>query len=84
MSKSLLSHASPRAFDLFDARTLRFPCELFCAEQVVPGSDYPCPIGDMTPCRVVHEAKLAEIDTKAILGGNAARLFRIENGCSSR
>ena len=69
---------------LFDARTLRFLCEIFGAERVVLGSDYPFPIGDMTPCRIVHEAKLAEIDTKAILGGNAARLFRIENGCSAR
>ena len=65
---------------LFDPRALRFLCGCFGAERVVLGSDYPFPIGDLQPCRIVRDAKLSEIDTRAILGDNAARLFRIENG----
>jgi aminocarboxymuconate-semialdehyde decarboxylase len=67
---------------LFDPRTLRFLVELFGAEKVMLGSDYPFPIGDMTPCKIVHDAGFSEIDTSAILGDNAAKLFKIEGGCS--
>ena len=67
---------------LFDPRTLRFLVEQFGAEKVVLGSDYPFPIGDLTPCRIVHDAGLSEVDTSAILGDNAAKLFCLEGGCS--
>lgn len=67
---------------LFDPRTLRFLVELFGAEKVMLGSDYPFPIGDMTPCQIVHDANFSEIDTSAILGDNAAKLFKIDGGCS--
>lgn len=67
---------------LFDPRTLRFLVELFGAEKVMLGSDYPFPIGDMTPCKIVHDSGFSEIDTSAILGDNAAKLFRIDGGCS--
>jgi aminocarboxymuconate-semialdehyde decarboxylase len=67
---------------LFDPRTLRFLVELFGAEKVVLGSDYPFPIGDMTPCKIVHDANLSEVDTSAILGDNAAKLFRLDGDCS--
>ncbi len=66
---------------LFDARTLRYLCDSFGASRVVLGSDYPFPIGDLTPCRIVHEAGLSEIDTRAILGDNAARLFALGERC---
>ncbi len=66
---------------LFDVRALRFLCETAGAGKIVLGSDYPFPIGDLEPCRVVREAGFGEIDTSAILGGTAARLFRIEGGC---
>lgn len=65
---------------LFDPGALRFLCGCFGAERVVLGSDYPFPIGDMTPCRIVHEAGLPEAETSAILGDNAAGLFGISGG----
>ena len=39
------------------------------------GSDYPFPIGDLSPQAVVGRAALPESDRGQILGGNAARLF---------
>ncbi len=67
---------------LFDPRALRFICDAAGADKVVLGSDYPFPIGDMEPCKIVREAGLSEIDTSAILGDTAARLFNLEGGCA--
>ena len=39
------------------------------------GSDYPFPIGDLTPRAVVERAALPDQHRDQILGGNAARLF---------
>ena len=64
---------------LFEPTALRFLCETVGAARVMLGSDYPFPIGDLAPCKVVHDAGLTEIDTKAILGDTAARLFRLED-----
>ena len=79
-------YADPKAefdklyFDsvLFEPTALRFLCETVGAARVMLGSDYPFPIGDLAPCKVVHDAGLSEFDTKAILGDTAARLFRLE------
>jgi aminocarboxymuconate-semialdehyde decarboxylase len=46
-------------------------------DRVVLGSDHPFWMGDPDPCRVVREAQLAAGEEAAILGGNAARLFRL-------
>jgi aminocarboxymuconate-semialdehyde decarboxylase len=46
-------------------------------DRVVLGSDHPFWMGDPDPCRVVREAGLAAGEEAAILGGNAARLFRL-------
>jgi aminocarboxymuconate-semialdehyde decarboxylase len=46
-------------------------------DRVVLGSDHPFWMGDPDPCRVVREARLAAGEEAAILGGNAARLFRL-------
>jgi aminocarboxymuconate-semialdehyde decarboxylase len=80
-------YADPKAefdklyFDtvLFDARALRFLCDTVGASRVVLGSDYPFPIGDPSPCKIVHDAALTEIDTSSILGDTAARLFHLED-----
>ncbi|NQU72330.1 MAG: amidohydrolase [Rhodospirillales bacterium] len=66
---------------LFDPAALRFLIEKAGADKVVLGSDYPFPIGDMEPCKIVHDAGLTEIDTNAILGDTAAKLFHLEGGC---
>ena len=79
-------YADPKAefdklyFDsmLFDPAALRFLCDTVGASRVMLGSDYPFPIGDPAPCKIVHDAGLTEIDTKAVLGDTAARLFRLE------
>ena len=62
---------------LFDPRALDFLVAKVGAKRLMMGSDYPFPIGDMCPCRVVREARLTEVDTRAILGDNAARLFEL-------
>lgn len=66
---------------LFDPDALDFLIRKAGAGRVMLGSDYPFPIGDHTPCTIVRKAGLSEIDTKAILGGTAARLFALEGGC---
>jgi aminocarboxymuconate-semialdehyde decarboxylase len=48
-------------------------------ERVVLGSDHPFWMGDPDPCRVVRDARLAPAEEAAILGGNAARLFRMDS-----
>src|SRR5262245_16226816 len=47
-------------------------------DRVVLGSDHPFWMGDPDPCRVVRDARLATDAEAAILGGNAARLFRMD------
>ena len=63
---------------LFDPAGLRFLCEKAGVEKVMLGSDYPFPIGDPEPLKVVRAAGLPEIDLTRILGTTAARLFQIE------
>src|SRR5262249_6766129 len=40
---------------LFDPRALRFLCEVAGVEKVVLGSDYPFPIGDLEPTKIVDQ-----------------------------
>ncbi len=63
---------------LFDPRALRFLCETVGAGRVMLGSDYPFPIGDPSPCKIVHDAGLTEIGTSSILGATACRLFGLD------
>ena len=46
-------------------------------DRILLGSDWPFPIGDFAPRKVVEAANLGEGDRAAILGGNAARVFGI-------
>ena len=62
---------------LFEPDALNFLINQVGAARVMMGSDYPFPIGDHTPCRVVHAAKLSEVDTRAILGETAAKVFEL-------
>ena len=63
---------------VYNPPALRYLIDLVGAERVVLGSDYPFTIGDMEPSKVVYDSGLNETATRAILGGTAARLFRIE------
>ena len=65
---------------LFDPAVLEFLCAKFGAGRVMLGSDYPFPIGDPEPLRVVRDSDLDEVDMSLILGGTAARLFHVA-GC---
>ncbi|MCC6532158.1 MAG: amidohydrolase [Burkholderiales bacterium] len=67
---------------MFDPAALRFLADKVGADKLMLGSDYPFPIGDLAPLGVVRRAGLSEIDVSSILGSNAARLFRLECGCS--
>ena len=67
---------------VFDPDALNFLIAKAGVEKVMMGSDYPFPIGDHAPKDVVHAAGLSEIDTRAILGGTAAKLFRLKADCN--
>ena len=62
---------------LFDPATLAFLCGKVGAGRVVLGSDYPFPIGDLEPCKIVRNAPLSEGDRRLILGETARKLFRL-------
>ena len=62
---------------LFDPEALKFLCTLAGAKKVVLGSDYPFPIGDPEPLKVVRGAGLGERETQLILGDTAQAIFRI-------
>jgi len=65
---------------LFDPETLKFLCQLAGTDKIVLGSDYPFPIGDPNPAKIVIDACLGEQATQMILSDTAARLFRISVG----
>ena len=49
------------------------------ADRVLLGSDHPFWLGDPEPLRIVREAGLSKTAEAAILGANAARLFRMKS-----
>ena len=60
------------------APALRYLVDVVGAERVLLGSDHPFWLGDPEPLRIVREAGLAAASVAAILGDNAARLFRLD------
>lgn len=60
---------------VFDPEVLRFLIAKVGAERVLLGSDFPFPIGDLTPRAVIEQAGLPEESRDAILGGTARRLL---------
>lgn len=62
---------------VFQPDALRFMCEKFGADRIMLGSDYPFPIGDPAPVRVVETADIPEKAKRQILGETAAALFAI-------
>ncbi|MGY8999241.1 MAG: amidohydrolase family protein [Rhodospirillales bacterium] len=65
---------------LFDPRALNFLRDVVGAEKIMLGSDYPFPIGDMTPLKIIEDADLTEEERNLILGETAMRLFNISLG----
>ena len=60
------------------APALRYLVDVVGAERVLLGSDHPFWLGDPEPLRIVREAALAPAAETAVLGHNAARLFRLD------
>jgi len=60
---------------VFDPDALTFLVNKVGADRVLLGSDYPFPIGDLTPVDVVDRAGLDGQPRNAILGATASRLF---------
>lgn len=62
---------------LFDPEALKFLRNIVGAEKIMLGSDYPFPIGDPNPLKIVENAGLSENETKLILGDTAAEIFKV-------
>lgn len=60
---------------LFAAGALNFLCSSCGHDRVMLGSDYPFPIGDGEPLKVIEAADLNDGQKQMILGGTAAKLF---------
>ncbi len=62
---------------VFRPEVLRFLTAAAGVDRVMLGSDYPFPIGDPDPRKVVESAGYAPAEVEAMLTGNARRLFGI-------
>jgi aminocarboxymuconate-semialdehyde decarboxylase len=62
---------------VFEPAALRYLLTVAGADRIMLGSDYPFPIQDPEPLRVVREAVSDEATVEAILGGNARRIFAL-------
>ena len=62
---------------VFQPDALKFLCDKVGADHIMLGSDYPFPIGDPAPVKVVETCDLSDADKKKILGGTAAGMFGI-------
>jgi aminocarboxymuconate-semialdehyde decarboxylase len=60
---------------VFLAEAIRFLTDLVGVERVMLGSDYPFPIGDPTPRRVIEDSGYSADQAALLLGGNARALF---------
>jgi len=64
---------------VFAPKNLEFLCSCCGHDHVVMGSDYPFPIGDMEPLKVIENAGLDGAQKRMILGETAMKLFNISN-----
>jgi aminocarboxymuconate-semialdehyde decarboxylase len=63
---------------VFQPKALRFLCDKVGADRIMLGSDYPFPIGDPAPVKVVQACDLTATDKQKILCDTAAAMFGIE------
>jgi aminocarboxymuconate-semialdehyde decarboxylase len=64
-------------------RALAYLVDVVGADRVLLGSDHPFWMGDPEPLTIVREAGLSDDARRAILGANAARLFRLGDGAAA-
>lgn len=62
---------------VFRPNALNFLTDLVGVDRVMMGSDYPFPIGDLTPRDLIENSGYSDADVQAIMTGNAQRLFGI-------
>lgn len=62
---------------VFEPETLKFLVEKVGAERIMLGSDYPFPIGDPEPTKVIESCELSDTQKTAMFEGVAKRLFNI-------
>jgi aminocarboxymuconate-semialdehyde decarboxylase len=62
---------------VFTTHQLEALVKVFGAERVMMGTDYPFDMGEYDPIGHVVETGLDDKMTKAVVGGNAAKLFRM-------
>ncbi len=62
---------------LFEAKALRFLCDVAGVDKVMLGTDSPFPIGDLAPLQVIEAAGFSASEKRCICCDTAARLFRI-------
>jgi aminocarboxymuconate-semialdehyde decarboxylase len=62
---------------VYDALTVRFVCDMAGADKVLMGTDEPFVIAEQQPVKLIESCNFSASDREAILGGTAARLFRI-------
>jgi aminocarboxymuconate-semialdehyde decarboxylase len=64
---------------VFDPQALGFLRTMAGNDKLVLGSDYPFPIGDWEPLKIIDALGLGQGERSAIVGATAARLFNIKD-----
>ncbi len=62
---------------VFEPDTLKFLVDKVGAERIMLGSDYPFPIGDPAPTKIIEQCDLTDAQKSAISSGVAMDLFRL-------
>jgi aminocarboxymuconate-semialdehyde decarboxylase len=62
---------------VFEPKMVEYLVDEYSDENVLLGTDYPFDMGPTDPLAFLAEARLSEKSRERILGGNAARLFKI-------
>ena len=62
---------------VYDALTIRFVCDIAGADRVLMGTDEPFAIAEQQPVKLIEACDFSAPERQAVLGGTAAKLFRI-------
>jgi aminocarboxymuconate-semialdehyde decarboxylase len=63
---------------IFDPKQVEYLVTEFGADRVLMGSDYPFDMGPTDPLGFVAKARLSDAERDLVIGGNAARLLKID------